>query len=76
MEKAEPIEGRGIAGPVRPRLLDEAPPGLAALIAQNDPEAIRNAGYGVSVGIAESIAHRFVAYFFGGTFPDIAVLVA
>lgn len=66
------------AGPLQESasLLDEASPGLPSLIAQDDPVAIRHAGYGVPIWITESVANRLLAHFFGGASPDISVFVA
>ena len=69
-------DGRALDGYRIRRLLDEASPGLPPLIAQDDPVAIGNARYGVPIGIAESVANRLLAHFFGGASPDISVLVA
>jgi len=56
-------------------LVDEALPGVAAVVAQRDGSAARNAREGVASGIAEAIHDGIVRIADRGAQPDVPVLV-
>jgi hypothetical protein len=57
-------------------LVDEPAPGLALAVAQHDSGTVCDSADGVTVGIAEGIAHRFIGGGLRRATPNISKLIA
>src|SRR5258708_29569085 len=62
----------------RPRvpLFDEAPPGVALIVAKHNAEGVGDAGNAIAIGVAKAKPHNAILLRLGRTGPHYAVLIA